>query len=331
MPSRLVFPPRTGRSGFTLVEMLASMAVLTVILLALAGLTEMTRRSYRTTMGNLDSFESARTTFELLSRLLSQATLMSYLSYNDPALPTTYELRSDLHFLSAAQSELGLAGTGAEQSHAVFFQATLGSTGTHALGDTGTLLVGTGFFIAHGEDPLLPTPLKGKVENRHRYRLFQYLPPREQMKVYEQTLAIENGVPVADPGFHGADWFLPDVEKRTHCHPLAENVVYLGIMPMVDSVPRYQWNSRDKTSPATLHRLPHSLKIILAAIDEPSAARIAQDEAPPVILPEHLFEEPAKYAEDLAALEAALAGFTPRLNYRVFTTEIRLGASNSSL
>ncbi len=321
---------RTG--GFTLLEMLVSLAVLAVILLALSGVVEMTRRAYRSTMGKIDSFESARAAFDHLSRALASATLMSHLGYDDPKFPGAYERKSDLHFFSAPQKSLGLHGTGAESTHAVFFQATLGSPGGQALADTGALLLATGFFIAYGNDPLLPHPLENKVENRRRYRLFQYLPPKEDMTVYDKTLTTSDGVLVSDGNFKGGDWFLADVVDGRFCHPLADNVVFLGILPVFDGLaPNYEWNSRDKGNAATHHRLPHSLRIVLAVIDEAGAARLPASETAPPIVPAGLFEDASEYEGDIGKLETALTDFKPPLTYRIFTAEIRMDASNSNL
>lgn len=315
--------------AFTLLEMLVSFAVLAIILVALASLAGMISRSYRSTMGNLDSFEAARTAFDHLARTLSQATLMSYLGFDDPASPTAYELKSDLHFFSGPKSALGLSGTG----HAVFFQAPFGSGTAPALQGTDTLLAATGFYVAYGDDPVLPAALDGKVENRRRYRLFQYAPPRERMRVYEQTLAIHDGVIGSDGNFKGPDWFKSDVEQGEFCHPLAENIVFLALLPIFDGkvAASYTWNSRDGANSATHHRLPHSLRVVLVVIDEASAARLPASEAAPEIVPDGLFVETADYEDDMEKLEKTLADFQPRLNYRIFTAEIGLGASNSSL
>lgn len=322
-----------SQRGFTLIEMLVSATLLVMIMVALSSVLGIVSRSYQTTMGKLDSFESARAAFDLVTRTTAQATLMSYLGCDDPELPSAYQLKSDLHFSSGPQSSLGLTATGAESSHAIFFQAPLGVVDSASLQNANLLLVSTGFFIAYGDDPIRPAVLDGKIKNRRRYRLFQFVQPRENMTVYQYTIKETDGIPVSDETFKGPDWFQADVGSGKFCRPLAENIIFMAILPVTGGKPadNYVWNSRDEKNASTHHRLPQSLKLVLAVIDEKSASRLNDPETAPAFIPEDLFTIPAEYNENIKTLGTILTKFKPALDYRIFTAEIPLNASNSNL
>lgn len=319
--------------GFSLLEVLVSSVVLILIMFAVISLLNMISMSYQRTSGRLEAFDSARAAFDAVTRTVGQAVLLSYLGYDDPSVPSRYELKSDLHFLSGPQHSLGFVQTGAEASHAVFFQAPLGIADDPELQSSNLLLNATGFFLAYGDDPVRPDILEGKVENRNRYRLFQFFQPREEMSVYRHTIAEEENIPVSNDEFAGADWFLDEVESKRFCRPLAANVIALVILPVVEGEPadEYLWNSRDPSTPYSLHRLPQALRIAMAVIDEKSAAGLGNSTTPPELVPETLFARADRFHDDLAELDAALAGFHPPLNYRIFTAEIPLDASNTNL
>jgi prepilin-type N-terminal cleavage/methylation domain-containing protein len=69
--------PRDGRRrparGFTLIELLVSMALLTFLMLALASVTESASRAWREGQGRTETFQSARTSLEIIARELTPA------------------------------------------------------------------------------------------------------------------------------------------------------------------------------------------------------------------------------------------------------------------
>lgn len=322
---------RSGdREAFSVLEMLVSAAVMTLILVCLAGIINMASSSYKRTMGKLDSFEVARAAFDTMGRTLRQATLQSYLGYDNPLTPANYTLKSDLHFISGRARDLGLTGSGVENSHAVFFQAPLGTAETSSLRSANMLLASTGFFIGYGPDPMIPAVLDERVENRRRFRLFQFIEPRESMSVYERTITL-NGVPTSNESYRGSDWFSQAVNAGQWIHPLADNVIALVIQPVYegDSWDTYHWNSRDLHVSETRHRLPQALKVLMAVIDERGAAQLGNTEAPPNLLPPDLFEPPNRFEDLVSKLERALSD--RHLNYRIFQTTISLDAANTHL
>jgi len=65
--------PHRSTQGFTLIELLASMALLTFLMLALAGVTESASRAWREGQSRTETFQSARTSLEIVGRELTPA------------------------------------------------------------------------------------------------------------------------------------------------------------------------------------------------------------------------------------------------------------------
>jgi type II secretory pathway pseudopilin PulG len=75
MNSRIIFRSRKLRStpAFTLVELLVSVALLTFLMLVLAGVTESASRAWREGQSRTETFQSARTSLEIIARELAPA------------------------------------------------------------------------------------------------------------------------------------------------------------------------------------------------------------------------------------------------------------------
>lgn len=332
------------RSGFTLLEMLVSAAMLAILMGTMFALMSAASSSYQISVGKIDVLEGARAGFDAMTRALRQATLQSYLGYDDPTLPKHYELKSDLHFISGPADALGLpTDSGSYTPHAVFFQAPLGIVDSAALQAANSLLVSTGFFLDHGPEPSRPAPVESdaRITKRFRYWLYQFLQPREESKIYGETLKLHpDGFPLSvkpgDPSYGSKTWF-SQAGNLEFCHVLAENVVALAILPVFDGnpAPGYLWDSR-KVDAAnrpihSTHRLPSSLKVAMAVIEETSAQRIDSGATPPPLLPASLFTDPDEFENDLSKLDAALSGHSPPIKFRVFSTEIPLNSSGWNL
>jgi len=120
-------PPHPQSPAFTLVEVLVSATIFVVILGFMLRVSDQTSRIMRSTTGKVEQFREARTGFERITTRLSQATLNTYWDYNNATLPTRYERRSELRFVSgSAASLLGNNGTQTRVTHCVFFNAPLG-------------------------------------------------------------------------------------------------------------------------------------------------------------------------------------------------------------
>jgi len=343
--------PHKQARGFSLMEMLVSCAILAIVLFAVASMMNMTSRTYRHTSGKIDAFETANVAFDTLTQTLRQATLVSYFGYNDKSDPTQYVFRSNLHFYlnPSLSGVFGLKGRLVPNTHSVFFQAPIGivignnDTEHKTLQTLNALLNCTGFFIAYSEEPSRPAILDGRVTERYRRRLFQYIQPRRPLAanhVYQFTVKDHGFLPAPDDKFDGTSWFQSEVSNRTNCHVLAENVVALVIRPMASHNPTsYRWNSRLgdpendlENLPPSFGKMPRSLKIVMAVIDEASAARLGNSLVDPLedLLDELFrFESTAQFDADIKTLDIRLS--ERNLNYRVFTAEILLNTSNTNL
>jgi len=314
--------------AFTLVELLVSMAILALLLIGLTSLLNMTMRTYTGAAGKIEAFDAARTAFETMTRTLQQATLLSYLGYDDPKDPTKFQLKSDLHYISGLQTDLSLSLPGTASTHAVFFQAPLGLADASSLQTATTLLNTVGFFLSYGDDPDRPAIIRDLTPQRFRYRLFEYLPPREKMTVYENTISSVGGIPTSNETYSGTDWLNNDVNILKNCKVLSENVIALAILPVTQDQsvpPTYLWNSRTSSN-----QLPRALKIVMAVLDEASAARLNTTSTPPNLVPPGLFTVPSQFEADAIELERILAAHSPPLNYHIFRTEVALPIANAN-
>ena len=123
-------PPPAGRwrrsvaRAFTLVEILVSLGVLAILLLISAEVIGTVQTTWTSTNARVSQFREARTAFDIITRNLSQATLNTYLDYDnnyltaaDPAAatttaPTRYERKSDLRFVCGPAGTGGPSGNG---------------------------------------------------------------------------------------------------------------------------------------------------------------------------------------------------------------------------
>ena len=155
------------------------------------------------------------------------------------------------------------------------------------------------------------------------------------------------------------DWITPGKELSTRwkwisdaltatpssLHPLADNIVTLIIVPRgpvsggPDNSPlaaNYLYDSRDATTPSAHSQLPPFVEIIMVAIDEPSALRLAAAQTDPTSAPDlapnfhlgSLFQQVDSLDADLSKLETALAD--NHIDYRVFRTTVRIDSSRWS-
>lgn len=328
-------PPAHRRRGFTLVELLVSMAVFSLILLVILSITGATGDVWKRSRSQVESFQSARQAFETITRSLSQATLNTYYDYFDAAGRSPreagftgadhYGRQSELHFVS------GKALVTNQVTHALFFQTPRGYASDGQYQNMDSLLNACGFYILHGPDILRPaflTVVPNAPANETRFRLMHFLQPSERFSVYNAP---------------GTTWFSgalaagdPPVEE------LAANVIALVVLPRASVgdasqngsqplSPDYEYDSRSTSGSAvaqspTQNQLPPLVEVILVAVDENSARRLEEQN---VQLPSGLFSQDAKTMDaDLATLEGFLNQH--RLTYRVFRTVVPLRSSKWS-
>jgi len=325
MFSRSLHPLRYPRA-FTLVELLVASSISLVVIGALMAALNYASGVWTRSQSNHQAFQTAATAFETLTRNLSQAVLNTYWSYDNPSQPQKYIRASELHFALGFTTDLLGIPQNTYPGSAVFFQAPLGRSQPGKASRLPARLNAVGFFTAFGSDPSEPSALSTRLSPRHRYRLFEWTEPTSALRVYRAT---------------GMDWFTTPLagqrERSANVSVLGENVVALFLVaeyPGADGkwTQSFVYNSRDSSKEATFNQLPPQLKVALLAIDETSAARLAELEgnAAPLPLPEGKFEDPAKLDDDLAGWEAALRSQTPRVNTRVFRTVVPIPNSRWS-
>jgi uncharacterized protein (TIGR02599 family) len=238
------------RSGFSLVELLLSMTVLTAILLMFVGLLDQTQKTWEFSRTQISQFREARLAFDIISKNVSQATLNAYFEqidkngkrasdFPDPKdfIPKEFQIQSELHFKTMRAADLrvnGVITTG--PGHALFFQAPLGSTADQRYTPLTNLLNGRGYFIAlMPDDAFRPKFLtQVGVAPKVRYRLMEFLPPTERNQVYAAANEADSAGGNAQTVTERMKWItvpLSAGDSATTIRPLAENIVAFIVSP----------------------------------------------------------------------------------------------------
>jgi uncharacterized protein (TIGR02599 family) len=251
-------------AGFTLVEMLVSMAILAIILAVLAQVTGALQVSVTQTTSAVHEFEAARDAFEVMTRRISQATLNSYYdrATNTGLTVPGYTRASELRFISgpASLSSTSLAQTSSplfsgtnpyHPSNAIFFQAPLGKFSNSALNSTPTIsrlvqaMNTCGYFIEWNNDSsqsgglnIVP-PFISNYTPRWRYRLMEMIEPSDNLTIYSYT---SGGANISNSWtYSGKDWFQTPYQNSLSsssvdyqcARPIADNVICLAFLPML--------------------------------------------------------------------------------------------------
>lgn len=343
--------------GFTLVELLISMAIFSVILVVISQLSGAVLKSWNRSTDSQSHFREARAAFDAISARLSSAELNPYWGFQHPngntALsPIGYDQVSDLHFVMGG-AEQGNGGTPAllpdqrSPSHAVFFHGSFGRTEERDKLNFGSLLNAWGYFIEFSEDAdSQPDFLESEanIDPRPRFRLMELQVPSERLATFQKSLTSQAQSDLAEA--NNTDelffWFREGVENG-FAVPIANNIIALILTPLPSSriggdasdlAPNYYFDSRAKqhssvpvaseVADVTEHRLPPMVRVTIVAIAEQSALRIAEqngDSRPDFGL-SNLFKDIDDYNKDLEVLEAFL--IREQIEYSVYTNTVRL-------
>lgn len=349
----------TARKGFTLIEVALSMVILTVIMLVAVQVLDQTQRTWKRGVGNIEQFREARMAFNSITQNLREALLNTYLAYqynesDTPTVPTSksqaperYIRQSELQFVTGQARDLLQSGqTDALSSpgHAVFFQARLGLSDRDGYENLRRLLCGRGYFLLHSDDEAFrPAHVNA---TRSRFRLWEYRPTAESNTIYSP----QEGTRWFGDALTGVISGSDSIERPSFTRPIAENIVALIISPQVtsedaeaeDSVPwwiapDYAYDSATAANTGinspqgTQHMLPPRVVVTLVAIDESSAAKLAEKypDSAPQLIPDGSFSRCSEMRADLQALEQALVA--EQLNYRVFSATINMRNSKWGL
>jgi len=340
-------PTSKGCKGFTLIEVLVAAVVMMLAIGIVLSMTSSTARLWKMSSDELNSFQSARGAFEMMTRTLSQATLNVYHDYydanakpaNDPdydGTPVRYGRKSELHFI------VGKALLPGQVTHAVCFQAPLGTVQDGSFAPLDSLLNACGYYVTFGSDSSTSS-LSGRpafldaagVPLRYRFRLMEFRQPSEALQIFE---------PGSDPN----EWFKAPLSATPPVsRVVAENVIALVLLPkepdwVEASKPveerigatfeydsRTPWASASEPQPVSMHQLCPVLKVIMVVLDETSARRLEDaSTAAPDLGIKDLFQVAANLDADMETLKAKLT--QSGLNYRVYQTEVAMRGSKWS-
>jgi uncharacterized protein (TIGR02599 family) len=337
-------PPNKRRIGFTLIEVLVSMVILSMILMVVTSVIGAAQRTWKSATSRLTQFREARVAFDTVTRNLQQAMIKSYVDYNlreTPFIAPERVLRKAELGIRFDQATSIVSGGGSGQElpgHAVIFQAPLGQTlsSNSIYRPLKSLLCTRGYFVQFGTDAsFLPSELfaQNRLRERYRYRLIEYQPPTELNEVYTQ-------------GAKG-DWATVSMGTgRDYLRVVASNIVALVLAPsfsqaessgaagqigerIEDAIYTFSSYAEGGTfnGRSTLHRMPASVQVVMVAMDEESAARLT----PGAVVPDVLgkaganFTSPGNLQQDIRAVRDYLNRL--KMNYRIFSSNVFLLAN----
>jgi len=345
--------------GFTLVEILVSLGVLSILLLVTANVINQVQKTWSAAAARVSQFREARVAMEVLSRNISQAALNTYVDYSGDALklqgndtgkegkPQSFVRKSDLHFICGEAATLIPGGdTSRFPTHGVFFQAPLGIVQDVVYAGLDRLLCGRGYFIQNSDDDAYRPPFV--KQRRVRYRLMEFSPPAEQDLVYAvvpNEASDDARVSALRQWFSAAGASMVQGETATNrsvTRPVADNIIALVISPRWDKLsaegldedelsiaPNYQFDSaalgvgNTGSAQRTRHLLPPVLRVALVALDEKSADRLDTNGSLSSVVQDAIqqkFSKADQMDRDLAAVEESLS--KARVNFRIFVTTI---------
>lgn len=338
-------------NAFTLIELLVSMAILAIIVVLMLTMVTQTSKTWKNTTGKIEEFRDARDGFQAITRRLGQATLNTYLDYNNVTNPTAYMRQSELRFLSGPTTTILTNLTTTNPTMAVFFQAPNGFATNTNNSILQNALNTWGYFIEYASDTnSLPAFLSPNP--RYRYRLIELMEPTESLSVYNYTSGNNSNTTTA--------WILNSMSQSyasRPAHVIADNVIGLIILPKFDPADMAKWNATNPSTysdsslasnyvynsaingnsnaPANImanlnthNQLPPVVQITLIAVDEQSAVRFATRYANLSNVMATNFTNAANFTSDLSNVQSALV--TNGLNYRVFTTDVMIKSAKWS-
>ena len=308
------------KGAFTLLEILVAAAVLSVMLVFLFSAFTHTSAVWKRSSDKIESFQQARAAFDVLRQTLSQATLNTYLDYDNANNPKRYLRQSELRFVTgpAGGALPGTSGTG----QAIFYQTPTGYSASSQYAGLENLLNTCGFYVQFTTNNLVP-PHVTSTANPYRYRLMQLMVPSEQNSIYTAS---------------GNSWF----STATNAIPVADNVIALIIRPQDPATATnspalapndsYSYDSTANATanpqPITANQLPPVIQVTLVAVDEASARRLEAGNAQPADITQALagrFLNPSQFESDLEQVSQSLSD--KKINHRIFSSTVPLRES----
>jgi uncharacterized protein (TIGR02599 family) len=317
--------------AFTLVEILVSLAVLSMILLAMGSIISSVQRVAMQTSSRVEQFREARRAFERINQRLSQATLNAYWDYVDSNgnprtsanagnfTPFKYARLSELRYMQTSAVALNAPHGGSLAGQAVFFQAPLGQTDASNLSSMNSLLNTIGYYLEKcSETSLRPAVLQ--TPDRVRYRLFELTEPSENLVLYSYTSGSD--------AYNGTGWYTAPLAVRSDSTRLADNVVALLFLAQYTDatgadVQTFSYSSAPKNfsnQAIEENNLPSSVRVTMVAVDEAAAKRIND---------QNISLNDVQDNASLSTLETQLIAH--HLNYRKFESVLFIQAAKWSV
>lgn len=340
---------RKDQDAFTVAELLVASAILALLVVLLLTMVNQTSNTWKSTSGKIEEFRGARDAFDTITRRMGQATLNTYLDYDNPANPKAYMRQSELRFLSGPTATIlgSLTLPNSTPTMSVFFQAPNGFSTNSSNSILQNALNTWGYFVEYASDSnsrpgFLPV---GAPAPRYRYRLMELMEPTENLSVYNYTSG--------NRSYTNIDWISNSMILTTNrpAHVLAENVIALIILPKLSPAdynvtnslapngytnyslaPNFTYDSSvnlNSNSPIdpnlnTHNQLPPVIQVTMVAVDETSAVRFANTYSNLMNMysSSNLFQYASNLPTDLTNLGSILAA--KQINYRIFTTDVMI-------
>ena len=339
---------RRSSLGFTLVEVLVSMAILLMMLLIVTQVIDTAQKTWRRASARLSQFREARGAFDRITRSLSQATLNPYRVYDygggqapgyteDPTLfPQGFVRTTDLGFVIGDFNTFSLGAANDAPGNTLLFQAPLGFTATNSYRQLTNLLCVRGYYVLFGTDRTsLPVGLASRLQYKSRFRLYEYQPPTETNTVFTAS--------------NSTAWMAPpSADVTANSFPVAENIFSLILSPSfggntaatgvtgglvkvgrIEPASAYKFNSvAPIASPNLKNQLPSSIQVVMMAMDEESATKIQQrfGSAAPKLYSAS-FVDPKNLVRDLKLTRESLLKLN--INFRIFSTTVNIPAADN--
>ena len=325
------------RAAFSLIELLISLAVLSVLVVLAASLIGAIQDVWKRSSARTEQFRSARQALETISGRLSQATLNPYwvVQTNSSGVPVRYERQSDLRFLAGpAISTIGsTVGSGTiVPGSGVFFQAPTGYFTNNSASSLNAALNTWGYYVEYGPDSSRPPFISTSIiPTKNRFRLVEFIDPSDGLTIFSKTSG--------NSAYNGKDWFTAPLATTGNRRVLADNIVAFVALPRLstseDSTgtalsPAYIYDTTTSNATPKLNpknQLPPIVDIAVVAISETTANRITWGTTPPVF-GTNLFQNAADMDADLETLRTNIEKMN--LSARVFRTSVPISAARWS-
>jgi uncharacterized protein (TIGR02599 family) len=338
---------RSRISGFSLIELMVAMGILSLLMLMLTVLLDQIQRSWRFSESRITQFREARVAFDMMTKNIGQASLNTYWELRDEdsdGLFDGYFRTSELHFKTMRASAIDGGGDQKPVGQAIFFQAPLGFSTQYR--NLNNLFNGRGYFVAFGGDrSFKPSFVKG--EERFRFRLMEFRPPAEANEVFEDGQEERSKNETQE----FSNWFKQGLGMggvfESHLNPSAENILSIVVSPRdslsAESVSREETFSRiapefSFDSNVTSEELeefdqqvPPLVRVTMIAIDEATAVRFERGSEIPSELVGSLsgmFEDTKNYTEDVRKVSNALNELG--VSHKIFSSMVMLRSSKWS-